>query len=608
MPQLNASLKVATGSSSTDTTLSYETTPFVWTVDVTRYSTKTEANELLKLDTNSGYLLLDGEVSTTSMLPIGSSIIGNKIRWVDTQTLIFESSQSGSRRLYTHDTRTGNTTQVSIFGADHLFADGGVWARWLSGDGYQDSNDRGSDEYGVAGVDTDGTVLVILDAATQVGLGYLLPTHTSVNNTVAFTYNILQGTRPAAIRNQIVVFKSDEVLHQYHVVTEERTFSNVPLEFQQNAGEWIVGHHALGLGYVAFNLNSPIGWILGPAASNYNADVRISDNMERVTVVTNKASDELRYGNQQYIVVPRVVDNSPLAQNLYSHRLANRPIISPTTTPVDFGAGLVGSDAITVWANTTTNSGTSVAKVIRSTDWFGTSGGKDIRGAWQYGVTAVVASTNTSGSANVTVKDSNNNTYAAGEAAYGNSSVMIRPAVDSTYASPLWEITWTRSATTYARVILNDTLTAVTPITEYAGITFNTAGILDIDTNTNLPIAATANEDVWYGYVKLQYPSTRGTWTVGKDVSPSCPASVTRIVAWNATTQTAYVVWNANTRHCEETIENITLPARIAVEYNSFGVESAAVVIPQRDMIIHEYQWQLLSEQALLRSVAVGTK
>lgn len=603
MPQLNSSLFAALGTTTTATTLSYKTTTFVWTADVTRFSMTTEANELLKLDTNSGYLLLDGESSPTSLLPIGEPVVGNKIRWVDVNTLIFESSQSGQRRLYTYNIKTNTFTQVSIFGADHLYADGGVWARWLDGDGYQDSLDRGSDTYDVAGIDTDGTVLIIIDANSQTGLGYLLPTHILAENAFIFTYNTLTGSRPASIRNQIVVFKSDEVLHQYRINTEERAFSNVPLELNQNDGEWIVGQHGLGAGCVVFNLNSSSGWVIGPANKHYNPDIRAITRNDRLLIATSKDEVETSYANQQTFINTIAGDMFDSMRNLYNHNLTNRPRITSTTTPLDMGATIIDSDVITKRTNITDNSGVGVSQAILSSDWFGTLGGKDIRGAWQYGITAVVAASNSTGSLNVTVKDSNNNTYATGETAYGNASVIIRPASESTTTSPLWEVIWVRNATTYARVILNAALTATTPITQETALTFNTHGILDIDTTTNLPIPAYGNEEVWYGYVKLQYPITRGNWTVGKDVSPTCPSNVERLIAWNHQTQTAYVVWNANTQ-----LGSITAPAHIAVEYNTLNIESAAVVPPHRHQLIHEYQWQKLSEEALQRGIPVGTR
>ena len=129
-------------------------------------------------------------------------VLGRQIAWLNDWTLIFESSQSGAARLYTYDTRTGAAVQVSSTGADRLRASGDVWAAWLSASGYRDSNSRTHADYGVIGVDDDGTVLVVLNNTTQKGLGYLLPTAASASDVVVIT-NFTQVAVPDAIAFRI---------------------------------------------------------------------------------------------------------------------------------------------------------------------------------------------------------------------------------------------------------------------------------------------------------------------------------------------------------------------------------------------------------------------
>lgn len=635
---------------------------------------------------SSSGLSYDGQVlywNATASLPalINQPIIASRSAWVNRWTIVFESCQSGTCRVYTYDIPTSQITQVSTTGADALYADGGVWAKWVNGVGYEDSIGRSHATYGVAGVDTNGTVLVILNRAEMFGLGYLSKQTASANNVMVICYDALQHEIPASIRSGVVIYHANDVLHRYVLTTDKFSSSNVPVLLAQNDGDWVVASSTLGWGEVVFNFTESSAWSLGPANVNYAPDIRLTRNNQQLNIVTSTYQEEFPTSIQRYSFYIPTLEQARPRSNLYAHSLAGRPIISATTTPVDYGVRLRGSDIITVREDTryiinnitnqfdgvetefsllsgttpvtpgsaqnllvslggviqepevvysvsgstitftsppvasqdffavllsaavTANTATrGFAQVISSAEWFGTSGGDDLRAAWQYNTTAVVASTDATGNTNVTVKDSEGNTWAAGEAAYGTSAVIIRPSPTSTTITPLWEVSWVRNATTYARVTLDATLVNTTPITQNTDITFAASGILDIDETTTHPIPAAAYEGNWYGYVRLQYPTTRGAWTLGKDVSPWCPPEIHRWIAWNSDTERAYVVWNANRNY---TIP--TAPAHLALEYQTGDRVVAAAIPPLQTTLIREHQWQLLTEDDIQFGRAPGT-
>lgn len=611
---------------------------------------------------------------------IGRNITGDHIQWLTESTLVFESSQSGTRRLYTYNIRTGACSQVSASGADVLYAGGGIWAKSLSGTGYVDSLGRTHASYGVAGVDADGTVLIILNNADTTGLGYLRPTMTSATDHTVICYDVLERTVPASIRSNCVMFHSGGVLRQYLINSDTMTSSNVPVALYQNDGEWIVGTHTLGLGQVVFNIEDRMGWSLGPTTTNYYPDIRLAPSRQIINIAASVTDREQPQEIKPYrFTLPSMAPQV----DLYTNILVGRPLISPTTTPTDYGATVIGSDVVSfredrsvritslssqfnnaqtvfsllsgntaVYPNTAQNLLVSLNGVIQepdvaysvnastitfasapataspffatvlsdavransaiqrefgyailSSDWFGSTGGQHIRGAWQYGVTAVVAATDATGNTNVTVKDSDNQTYVAGEAAYGNTSVIIRRDPTSSASSLLWEVTWIQNANTYARIILDDTLTPTGNATTNSSFTFGDLGLVDIDSDTDDPIPAADVVSDWYGYVRLKYPTTRGDWTVGIDVSPTCPVGIQRLVAWNSRTTRAYVVWNADPQYGD-----ITLPPRLTLEYNA-SAETTGVVIPaKRSTLIRQHQWRPLSQSDLLQGILSGTQ
>lgn len=550
----------------------------------------------------------DANAPTSAL--VGSLIVGSKARWLDTAKVIFESCQSGTCRLYTYDINTRTCAQVSATGATALFAGGGIWAKYLTGTGYVDSLGRTSATYGVAGVNESGIVLVILNNATSTGLGYLLTTDASVSNTTVICYDILERDTRATFRANTVMFHSGSVLRQYNLDNGNITSSNLPVLLERHDADWITGTHTLGRGAVVVNFTESEGYQLGLPGENYYPDILLQASGEYLDVVTSRYAEENPRDIRRYIlpVDPKFnASNIPQEDrlqlvNLYQHSLASYPYISSTTTPPDRGATVVDSDVITIRENIDTNSDRGFAQVISSADWFGTTGGRNIRGSWQYGLTAVVASTNTTAEENVTVKNSSGNTYSSNRTSYGNSAVFIRPSPSSVNTAPLWEVTWVANSTTYSRVTLNANLTNTVAITN-ATLTFDTAGILDVNATSNVPITGTANEGVWYGYVKLQYPMTRGAWTVGKDVSPTLTSTTERLVAWDSDAATAFVVWNADTAK-----GTITRPAHLALEFDGLNTQTAAVVVPQQTLLIRNNQWQPLSSEDVRFGRTPGTR
>ena len=92
------------------------------------------------LSFNGNVIQWDANAPTAAL--VNTPIQGRQAAWLNDWTLIFESSQSGSARLYTYDTRTGLCAQVSSSGADRLYAGGDVWAAWTATGGYRDSKGR----------------------------------------------------------------------------------------------------------------------------------------------------------------------------------------------------------------------------------------------------------------------------------------------------------------------------------------------------------------------------------------------------------------------------------------------------------------------------------
>lgn len=502
-------------------------------------------------------------------------ILGRLATWLNDWTLIFESSPSGSARLYTYDTRTGAAVQVSSSGADRLYAGGDVWAAWSAGSGYRDSLGRTHTDYNVAGVDDDGTVLVILDSTTNTGVGYLSPDDATAADVTIISYDILEAG--ISIRNGVIVYRANGVLTRYTISTGGFSTTNVPVVLYQNDGNWVVGRHLHGLELVVFEFGRVYCHRVSALTTNFNADIRVADDGV-ITIVSASNDTEPANSLRQY-----TVNQTEPFVYLFSDK--NQPtLLAPGTGPLSVGETVVGSDIITVGRNPA-GSEQGFAQLVTSTAWYGASGGRDIRAAWQYGVTAVAAATTNTTSEEVTVKNSNGDTYSSGRTAYGSTPIAIRPAPTTSEVTPLWELTWVANATTYSRVTLDENLANTVAIANTT-LTFNTNGLLDLYANGD-PIATTSHETEWYGYVKIRWATTRGDWTIGQDASPTC--SIDRLVAWNSVTRKAYVVWNGTT----------TVPSRLALDYDAAGVALPVVTPGNHTFAIRFDQFLPLTQIAL---------
>ena len=522
---------------------------------------------------NGTVIRWDANAPSSSL--VDTPILGRHAAWLNDWTLIFESSQSGNSRIYTFDTRTGVCAQVSASGADRLYAGGDVWAAWTSSGGYRDSLGRTHTDYTVAGVDDDGTVLVILYATTSTGVGYLSPDDATAADVTIISYDILEAG--LAIRDSVIVYRANGVLTRYTIATEQFATTNVPVVIYHNDGNWIVGRHIHGLELVVFEFGRVYGHRVSGETANYNADIRVDDDGQ-ITVVSARTDAEAANMLRRYTLTQA----EPFVY-LFSDK-NQATLLAPGTGPLTVGATVAGSDVITVGRNPA-GSEQGFAQVITSTAWYGATGGRDIRAAWQYGTTAVAAATTNTVSEEVTVKNSRGNTYSSGRSAYGTTPISLRPAPTTTDVTPLWELTWVANATTYSRVTLNANLAATTSIANTT-LTFNTEGLLDLYAN-GMPIATTAHETEWYGYVKIRWATTRGDWTIGQDDSPTCP--IDRLVAWNSATRKAYVVWNGTT----------SVPSRLALDYDSSGVASPVVIPGNHTFAIRFDQFLPLSQIAL---------
>lgn len=518
MPRLNKQLKSALGASTTQS-LSYNGTVIHW----------------------------DANAPVNSL--VNTPILGRHAVWLNDWTLVFESSQSGSARLYTYDTRTGVSAQVSASGADRLYAGGDVWAAWTSSGGYRDSLGRSHADYASVAVDDTGTVLIILDRNTDTGLGYLTK-DANINAPVVITYDPITT---AHVRNGVVVYVANDVLNRYVIDTGKFASIYVPVSLTQNDGDWVLGFHPNGLGLVVFEFGKLYGYRVNFQKNiEFNGDIRVSDTGS-ITVVTSTGPEEQPRELRKYTVDPSIDTSYYLFST--NDNLRTVSITAPPDTSV------IGSDVITIGRNPD-GEGQGFAKVITSHDWFNEEGGNHIRGAWQYDITAVVAQVGSDGSGYVSVKDSQGNVWVGSEVAHGIHCVAIRPDPTTSSGAPLWEVTWVRGAASsygvgrsYARIILDDTLTPVGSLLESGNIAFGSQGFLDLDDDGE-PIPTDENQYAWYGYVTIGLATTRGDWTIGQDASPTVQTD--RLIAWNAATQKAYVVWNGYTN----------AQSRLALEYD----------------------------------------
>lgn len=535
MPRLNTELKAACGIGTQ--LLSYEDTYMTWNPHP---------------NSDSNYRELDGKI-----------IEGGGGVWVDNQRILFQACNFGDCRLYTYDIITGNSIEVSPYGSNWSVGGGGVWACRLSaspevpGSGYRDSLGRTHPDYFPSAVDDDGTVLVCLENATATGLGYLTKTD-NINNPTIITYDQLD--RPSQLRNGVVIYAANGVLNRYVIATGETSVTNVPLLLGRTDGNWALGFHLNGLDLVAWEFGKLYGYQVAVGDKNFNGDIRVSDE-GLLTVVTSYGQGEKLGDLRRYTINPA----TSTQYYLFSDRNKTYTL-QPGTGPQNEGEPVIGSDVITIGRNPGGNE-QGFAKVISSKEWFPDGGGHYIRGAWQYGITAVVTQVGDTGSDHAFAKDSFGHTWDAGENAHGIHCVAIRPAPGTTSSAPLWEITWVRAGGfEYAQAILDADFVEQSR-DHYSFMPEGTSqGMLDLDEN-GVPIATDEHRYEWYGYIKIGLAITRGDWTIGQDVSPTCP--VDRLVAWNSATQQAYVVWNGYTN----------IQSRLALEYDISG-NPYPVVVP----------------------------
>ena len=517
---------------------------------------------------STGVLSVDGNILAWTTHPtysalVGQPIIGSGASWLNAWTLIFQSCQTPTStndgaacRLYTYDIRTAAVTQVSSSGATTLAAGGDIWAATL-GSNYRDSKGRTSSTLGVKDVDDAGTVLVTLDNTKNSGLGYLTSTDATASDVTVICYDQLDSPI-ATIRNGVIVYRANGVLNRYVIATDKFSTTNVPVALGRNDGSWIVGRHPNGLDTVVFEFGKVYGYQVSTGTQDVHPDIRVATD-GTITVVTSTSDGETPTEIRRY-----TVNQAGTTYFLFSDK--NKPYkLDNGTGPLDPGPQVTGSDVITIGRNPG-GSEQGFAKVISSNDWYGDTFGHYIRGAWQYGITAVISPDLYGANTHAQVRDSNGHTFNCNnEVAYGAHSVAIRPDPATSQSTPIWEATWVQSpGTAYRRARLDANLAVIGSITTTSA-TFGSHGMLDLYGN-GTPIITDDHQNEWYGYVKIGYATTRGEWTIGQDVSPTC--TVNRLIAWNSVTQKAYVVWNGTT----------TLQSRLALEYDGSGNASPVVV------------------------------
>lgn len=560
-------------------------------------------DRLLSYDGN----VLYWPISTTapSVVPFraysGLPIYGGGTHWKDERTLIFqwcgknEDNPNDTTEIcyvYTYDIITKQTQRVLSHGANKLSGGGGIWAAQL-GNLYEDSQSRTStvtenSGWELAQVDAStGIVLVYLGNAGR-GIGYLLPDSSEPE---VITYDTIEAFG-ISIGNGVVFYKANGVLNRYVIdaaedllddpnsATSRETFdnpaagtSNLPILYGKNFGEYLVGFH-VGLScLVVHKFGRATGWQVNESGDEqaFNEDICVAQD-GRIIVTASYTQGERPEDLRRW-----VIDRNSPQLYLYgtSQGLATQNPYAPNTNDT---APIVGTDVITRYTIVnSTNVGR--AQLIRSDEWFGGNNkGSYIRGAWQSsdssanGIIAVVAQTGNVCSGDIVqVRDSLGHSWCGTpEIAYGAQCVAIRPAPGTSNSAPLWEVTWVRGAAgtygagnSYARIILDDTLTPTGSQTESSQIEFGSQGFLDLD-NSGEPIPTDTNLDAEYGYVRIRYATTRGDWTIGQDIGNT---SVDRLIAWNDATKRAYVVWNGYT----------PVQSRLALEVDGNGNVSPVV-------------------------------
>lgn len=159
-----------------------------------------------------------------------------------------------------------------------------------------------------------------------------------------------------------------------------------------------------------------------------------------------------------------------------------------------------------------------------------------LRAAAKGDVCAAVAQAGTLGTCQVV--DTLGHHWDSGDIAFGVNPVGILP-------HPLgWEIVWMRAPNggTYARVVLDDTLTPLTATMAQSPSPYGPTSQGFLDLVGGLPLMTDQNRVKICGPMHVYLPTTRGNWTIGQDGEGD------RIVAWDAGAQQAYEVMRIGTQ------------------------------------------------------------
>lgn len=545
------------------------------------------------VDGNIGFWPKTGE--TPEVVPFaayyGQPIFGGGQNWVDDRTIIFQwcgedednpndtgpspGLRSGLCYLYVYDIITKQTLRVKDSGANFINGGAGRWSAQLNlkdpgittnlatyNNGvYANTqtsiiSEDGSAGWLVAQIDKSTGIALVNIGYQGKGIGYFLPSQTdSDDEPTIITYDQLDAFG-LTIGNGVVFYRSGGVLHRYVIPEAEELLdnpdspesresfsnlspgvSNLPILYGRNFGEWLVGFHTPTGALVVHKFGSAMGWKITEDNDNsaFNADICVArDGRLIVTASTTQ-------GERPQDIRRWVIDrNSP---QIYLYEPSEgAPAPNPYAPDTRGTTPVIGTDIIT-------RDGGTHTQLIKSDDWFPERGGNYIRGAWQYGTTAVIAQL---GSSNVNdnsvfVKDSQGRTWSGGEIAHGIHCVAIRPDSSSTQQDIRWEVTWVQlGGAAYRRAILenaNSTALQVVGSITTDPASFGSQGMLDIDPDTGVPIITDDNRYGTYGYVQIGLPTTRGTWTIGQDLQ----TPVARLIAWDDDTKRAYVVWNGYT-------------------------------------------------------------
>lgn len=553
-----------------------------------------EDNQFLFYDSNQLYWS-SGDIPTSTSA--GEKIRGSYNTWLNDTTLVFavwEDSEGADGALFTYNINTRVTSRVSTSAGTTLFAGGDVWATWSEGDGYIDSETRTSADWGVLGVDDDGTVVITLNAATRSGLAYLRPDDT-VPQIITYDF-IAEGN--VSIRNGVVIYPANGGIVR-HILTGSNLLLNTPLQditssvfddvsltfvttpvyLLSNDRHYVAGWHYGLNALVVFAYGSQVGWTLSSTREQYNVDIRVLAD-GRILVVSSPTEEESSQTITRY-----VVDTNEAPVYLYFDTNTDSTI-SSFARNYNRIAPVEGTDVVTVRANVDTNTGNGYAKIVASPDWFPEEG-TYLRASWQYGITAVVANASNATATTVLVKDGLANEWDAEEPAYGSHSVYIQPDSATSQSAPLWSVTWVRdtvganaAGTTYATIVLDVDLVPTGGIT-VSPMTFGAYGFRDVVAGVPVPIVSDTTIHT-VGYTRMRLPHTSGDWTVGIDAASPIP----RLIAYNSVENQAYVVEN----------DASTVQPRVTIETDPDNITTAAVTRGDIPVVIRQSQFLPLGQ------------